>query len=118
MRRVTGWPDRPDLLLFRSASAEQEGSRRAGLRSNFPTAGRQYGTIRGQSAGGDPVLMRGSAFRLVAALGLAGALTSCASQPSPTAPGPAVTASSVSVSGSAPVVGASAQFSATATLSN
>lgn len=53
-------------------------------------------------------------------LGIVGALASCGSQSSsPTsAPSPTVTVSSVSVSGTAPVVGASAQFSATATLSN
>jgi hypothetical protein len=60
------------------------------------------------------------ALRIVIALGLVGALTSCGSQSSsPTSvANPTVTVSSVSVSGTAPVVGANTQFAATATLSN
>src|SRR5262245_54861733 len=58
-------------------------------------------------------------LRVAVAVGLVGALASCGSESSPpTVSGPTVTVSSVSVGGSASVVGASAQFSATATSSN
>src|SRR5258705_1793467 len=58
------------------------------------------------------------AFRMAVALGIVGALTSCGRESPTSASGPTITVSSISVSGTAPVVGATAPFSATATLSN